>query len=168
MTRGFLLLPVLLLGLAQAQTTRYGDAVVQTSRSLSDDVQGRAVLLNSQGGDLGLYIFCIDSRTPNVSVYFHDETFADYGYRNGARIPVTWQADTRAKVPEMWRVIGQHDDLRRYGTLGYITAELFKTQHKFHVQLLDTTFVSPARGVNTAMRQLPCVVPFLKSTGYLK
>lgn len=168
MTRGFLLLPILLLGFAQAQTTRYGDAVVQTSRSLADTVQGRSVLLNSKSGGLGLYIFCVDSRTPNVSVYFHHETFADYGYRNGARVPVTWQADGRAKVPELWQVIGQHDDLRRYGTLGYITSELFKTQQTFRVQLLDTTFVFPARGVNTAMRQLPCVVPFLKSTGYLK
>lgn len=141
---------------------------MQTSTTLADDVQDRAVLLNSRDGTLGLYIFCVDSRTPNVSVDFHHGTFADYGYRNGARIPVIWQADSRARVSELWRVIGQHDDLRRYGTLGYVTAELFRTQRQFQVQLLEKKYVFPARGVKTAMRQLPCVVPFLKSTGYLK
>lgn len=164
----FLLLGSLVFGVAEAQTTRYGDAIVQTAESLADDVQGRAVLLDSSDGTLGLYVFCIDSRTPNVSVFFHDRTFADYGYLTGARIPVMWQADSRAKVHETWRVIGRDDDLRRYGKLGYITAELFKTQRQFNFQLLDKKYVFPAKGMSTAMRQLPCVIPFLRSTGYLK
>ncbi|WP_158679803.1 hypothetical protein [Deinococcus sp. NW-56] len=102
------------------------------------------------------------------SLFLTDGTFRDWGYLTGARIPVTWQADSRRSISENWEVIGRDDDLRRYGKLGLVTAELFVTQRQFTTKLFDQTYVFPARGLNSAMRQLPCVVPFLKSTGYLK
>lgn len=157
-----------LLGTGLAQAQRFGDVTVETSPSFSENIQGKAVVLQSREGDLGMYIFCIDSRTPNVSVYLNNSDFTEYGYHNGARVPVTWQADAKAKVKEQWQVIGQNDDLRRYGQLGLITAQLYNTKQNFKVTIVDKTFNFPARGVGQAMKQLPCVVRFLKSTGYLK
>lgn len=151
-----------------AQSTRYGDALLQVQTDPITGERERSALLTSSDGVLGLYVFCVDSRTPNVSLFLIDGTFEKWGYDVGARIPVTWRADSRSSVQEYWRVIGRGDDLRRYGKLGLVTAELFKTQRQFLAQLFDKKYTFPASGINTAMKQLPCVVPFLKSTGYLK
>lgn len=155
-------------GEVQAQTTRSGDALVRTRTNPVTGEKSRTVFLTSKDGVMGLYVFCVDTRTPNVSLFLTDGTFRDWGYLTGARIPVTWQADGRRSVSENWEVIGRDDDLRRYGQLGLVTAELFLTQRQFTAKLFDQTYVFPARGLNAAMRQLPCVVPFLKNTGYLK
>ena len=154
---------------AAAQSiVHYGDATLLSGHGLTNSVQAKSVHLYSSDGELGLYVFCADSRTPNVSVYLLGGDFAEYGYLNGANIPVTWQADRGRAYTENWHVIGQNDDLRRYGPLGLITAELFKTRATFKVKLFDRQYTFPARGVGEAMRNLSCVVPFLRSTHYLK
>jgi hypothetical protein len=153
-------------GFGSAQSVRYGDVRLVTSPSFAENVQDKAVVLQSSNGNMEMYVFCVDSRTANVSLYIPDGDFAAYGYRNGARIPVVWQADQRRRVSENWQVIGQNDDLRRYGQLGLITAELFSTKQRFAVDIFQSHYIFPARGINTALRQLTCVVPFLKGMGY--
>ena len=149
-----------------AQSVRFGDVRLVTSPSFAENVQDKAVVLQSTDAKMGMYIFCIDSRTANVSLYIPNGDFTGYGYRNGARVPVVWQADQRRRVNENWQVIGTNDDLRRYGQLGLITAELFYTKQRFSVEIFQSRYVFPARGINSALRQLPCVVPFLKGMGY--
>lgn len=147
---------------------QYGDVVLETQPTFAENVQDKAVVLRTANNSLGLYIFCVDSRTANVSLFIPYGDFTEYGYHNGARVPVTWQADSRSKVNENWQVIGRDNDLRRYGKLGLITKELFFTQSQFKVALFDKRYTFPARGINTAMRQLPCVIPFLKGMGYIR
>jgi hypothetical protein len=153
---------------AGAENVRIGSALVVNRADPMTGENERSVHLTSKDGVLGLYVFCIDTRTPNVSVYLRTGSFGDWGYSAGARIPVTWRADSRSAVAENWKVIGKDNDLRRDGKLGLITAELFKTQSQFAVTLLNQNYTFPANGVNAAMRQLSCVVPFLKSTGYMR
>lgn len=165
---GTMLLGSVVSSWAGAENTRIGSALVVNRFDPMTGENERSVHLASKDGVLGLYVFCVDTRTPNVSVYLRNGTFGDWGYSAGARIPVTWRADSRSAVAENWKVIGQDNDLRRDGKLGLITAELFKTQAQFAVTLLKQNYTLPANGINAAMRQLPCVVPFLRSTGYIR